>query len=141
MIPILLNFIEDVDDVTIAAFYQLLPKFVFNKVSQRIEETISKAKNWTNIHAAILMIYSIADEPLDETVGEFISNKFDLLIEASLPNQVPRLRETALFVIGLIIRNYPQIIAYVDSDKRINDIINSIEPTLRIEEAKQSNIG
>ena len=80
------------------------------------------------------MIYSIADEPIDTNVCQFISDKYDTLIEASLSHQIPRLRETALFVIGLAIKNYPEIITKYDPNKRINDLINCMEASLRIDE-------
>ena len=149
LLPILFKFMEEIDEkdtdvedfkskptpcmhstITIAAFYKLAPQVIFNAVSKKIEENISKAENWTNIHAAVQMIYSIADTPTDEYVCKFISDKFDMLYEASLLHQVPRLRETALFVIGLVIKNYPQIISKIDTDKRITDLINLIESSL-----------
>lgn len=161
LLPILVDFIEKIDEkntsvddvqqnpepymystMTIAALYRLNPPVIFEYLKDKINENMSKDK-WTNIHAGIQMIYAIAGEPLSDNVGIFIAHHFETLLLATKPNQVPRLRETALFVISLIIKNYPKIITQAGefTDKRINDIIDSIEPTLQLNDEEKNNIS
>lgn len=161
LIPILIHFMESINEndtavedvqkkpepsmfatVTIGALYKILPRIIFDRLKDKIEEDLASEK-WTIVHAGILMIYSIAEEPTNDIVGQFIAHHFEKLLESTKPDQFPRLRETALFVIGLTIKNYPQIITQAGeyTDMRINQLIESIEPTLRLDEQQQSNIS
>lgn len=149
-LPILANFVEMIDEndtaayniereeetsmyatMTLASFYRVNPSKVFNFVSEKIKEEFSKDK-WSSIHSGIQFIYIISDQPFDLNVGLFISQFFNALLQAAKQEQVPRLRETSLFVISVVIKNYPQIITQAgeETDIRIGQLIDLIQQTL-----------
>ena len=88
----------------------------------------------------MLLIYSISNEPINDISFRFIKNNFNLMIEAASQNQVPRLKETALFVIFLSIQNYPQIFSK-NGDYMINELLDLITPVLNIDEFEKNNIS
>ena len=128
--------------VAISEIYKIFPIEIFNMLKDNIEECINMDK-WTDVHAAIQMIYSISDQPTNDCVGQFIGQNFEKLIELSAPNQVPRMRETVLFLIGLAIMNYPQIISQAGeyADRRITAILTTFESTLNLDQESIKNLS
>lgn len=127
----------------LSTMYRVAPDVVFNCLKEKIVEDLSIDK-WTYNHAGIQMIYSICDKPILDHVGMFISQKFDLLLKAIEPENPPRLRETSLFVIAIVFKNYPEVLRKVDekeADMRITHLIASIESTLVRDSQGAGNIS
>lgn len=153
------NYVEfiDVDDVnvennqrtkvhqilisTLKSIYKIVPS-TFNIIKEVIEIEISKDK-WINVYSGILLLYTICNEPFDEEVGSYLVSQMDLLIQCSVPDQIPRLRYNSLLVIGLIFQNYPHIILEQEelADKWIQQLIDIFQATLQIDEKHQRNIS
>ena len=122
--------------VSLAGLYQSCPSMIFNLVQPEIEREVNQSL-WTNYHSALLLIYSIADEPTDNCICELIAKYWGFLIKSSDQLQPPRLRETALFVIGLAIKNYPQLISNgnlldISPEERINQILSLMSYVLDV---------
>ena len=164
IIPILVNIMKNIDEkdtavedvqenpepsmhatVTIQSFYNICPKEVFELIRSSIVHEIEEEKegqvNWTRSHFLLSMIYSIIEDPVNDIIADFVTEYYDKIIDFAQPTQVPRLKETALFVLGLIIKNYPKVVTEVDSDNRIKSIINLIQQTLELDEQQTSSVS
>lgn len=161
LIPKLIQIIENVDETdtevedfktrpmpsmyanrAISAIYKIIPEEVFNIVTKKIEEALEHKEKWSNLFIAISLIYTICENPTNEVVADFINNIFDILIESSMPNQVPKLRETAIFVLSVSIKNYNTIISHANSDEKLNSIVDVVSKQISsIDEKEKEHLS
>lgn len=127
----------------IKSFYNLMPEYIFSYIVQQLtqEKEYEIDEKWTDKHSIILMIYTIIENQINEEVGIFISEYFDYIISCSEPTNVPRLRETAIFVLAVILINYPQVVSQIDPEKRMNQIIQLIHFSCEIDDQTIRNLS
>lgn len=154
LIPIMIYFIEDIDEknidvekidilpepsmyavVCLKTFYSIFTEAITNIIKEKIEENFAKKDKWTNINAAILLIYSISENPVNPNLGGFINEHITDIIEAASKNQIPRLRENSLYLLFIIVSKYNRDL------NSFHDVIQSlIENVLIIDESKKGQV-
>ncbi|OHT12726.1 hypothetical protein TRFO_17349 [Tritrichomonas foetus] len=120
--------------VTLESFFKAVPERSFELFQPKIVEAFNNDK-WTIRHAGLLLTYSLVEElpilrpQLMNDIGKFVASLWDSYIQCAHPsNPNYRLRETALFDIGLLLKNYPGVITKVEnSEQRFTQVLELME--------------
>jgi hypothetical protein len=94
--------------VAISAFWGTCPEKIFDLILQAWRENYS-SPSWPCRHAALLLVYCVSEgEPVrQEAVMYWLRDEvFGVLLAACRDIEVPRIRETGLFVLGRLLGTY-----------------------------------
>jgi hypothetical protein len=102
--------------VAVQAFFNAMPRVVFDNWLRPTFERCIASDDWTLRHAAVLLLNCMC--PLDDGMPVqafddgvvFIGQQMPQVLAACLCQSVPRLVETALYVLAEILHNYPVVI-------------------------------
>ncbi|KAH0788390.1 putative coronin [Histomonas meleagridis] len=112
---------------TLQAIYKVEPDIVFNLCTNRAKELINNGQNWVHLHTALLLIYSILERPTNPNAFiPFLASVLDQVVECCSSQQPPHLRETALFVLSLILKYYPDLVTNASDPRHAIKIILDI---------------
>lgn len=100
---------------TLQSIYKVVPDLVFQICYDDLKKYIV-SNDWVEQHTGLLLLYCITDNPTNSSMlVPLINEVFQYIIEYCRPNHCNHLRETALFLLGFILKQYKEIV----SDKRI----------------------
>jgi hypothetical protein len=94
---------------TLKMLYRIRPDPIRDELAAFARAKLD-AGSWTDVHAAVLAIVALCDEPRSQLTGDVISDFLPLLVDLVPQSPVPRLVETALWAIGCCIRSYPSLL-------------------------------
>lgn len=95
--------------MTLEAFHQAAPNEMLELVRKQFEMTIC-SNNWWEVHASILLVYSILSPPFGPNEYEFLTQIFRHIQENCI-SYIDRIRETSLFVLGMCFSSYPGLLS------------------------------
>ncbi|KAH0791460.1 hypothetical protein GPJ56_004675 [Histomonas meleagridis] len=115
---------------SLQAIYKVEPDIVFNLCTNRAKELINNGKVWVHFHTALLLVYSILERPTNPNAFiPFLASVLDNFVACCSPQNPPHLRETALFVMSLVLKYYPDLVTNAsDPHHAIKVILDIIQP-------------
>lgn len=111
------------------SIYKVIPQQVFNKCFQPLKEYIT-SEDWVKQHTGLLLLYCITEDPkFPDHLVPLIQDAFPYVIEYCKPNHCNHLRETALFLLGFLLKQYKEFISdkkYCKNPQEVMDQILSV---------------
>jgi hypothetical protein len=120
--------------MAVAAFYQAAPGIIFtNFISPTFTDAVETAHDWPVQHAALLLLFCLSAEDGDPLTFKFIQANLGHLIEFCQRDDVPRIRETALYVLAMVLKSYKALFLDAAPQFSSETLIPAILSLLHIE--------
>jgi hypothetical protein len=115
--------------LTIGAFFRLDPQLIFEQFIQANFALTIGHESWVMRHAAVLLLYAMSESDGPEEVFDFLAEAMPPLLACCAADEVPRLQDTALFVLAQVLRHYRELF---DRSKRCQNPEAAVDQVLSV---------
>jgi hypothetical protein len=120
--------------LAVVAFYQAAPAEIFTDfISPTFVDAIQGRHEWPVQHAAVLLLYCLSAEEGHPETFDFVRTNFNHLIEFCERVDVPRIRETALYVLAMVLKSYKAIFVAPGPEFNCENLVLTILSLLQLE--------
>jgi hypothetical protein len=126
--------------MAVAAFYEAAPADVFETFIEPTFRRATESNSWPVQHAALLLLYCVSHGPGHPELHGFVRDVLPLVFDACKRVEVPRIRETALFVLAMIIDAFKSIIKNEELPVPPSEFVRRVLDLLKLDGDPHPNI-